>query len=202
MSSFSSETKFTKIVSEEIATPRSRHTSRRRRIPMLASPRRRARCDRRAVTATKHEPGLWPACRVVSNGSAMEVWVLWMRLLSHYQRARGEVFAVVPLLRAAFSCWLSVVRREAAAKLCVSLCSTEQPSQIQNQSFFHATQRTGSTDKPLLSRPQKISSPLASASPLARQLYRCSIGFPHAWLTTFCNPEHPDALATTPHSLR
>ena len=35
-----------------------------------------ARAVVRAVTATKHEPGLSPSCRVVSCGSAMEVWVL------------------------------------------------------------------------------------------------------------------------------
>ena len=56
-SSFPRETEFTKFVSEEIATVRARHTSRRHRIPMLA-----ARAIVRAVTATKQEPGLSPLC--------------------------------------------------------------------------------------------------------------------------------------------
>ena len=59
-----------------------------------------ARAVVRAVTATKHEPGLSPLHRVVSYGSAMEVWDLLMRL-SHNQRARSEAFAGVPLQRAA-----------------------------------------------------------------------------------------------------
>ena len=62
--SFSRETEFTKFVSEENATARSRHASRRRRIPM---PRHRARCNRheaRAVTAA-----LISCCLVrLSNG--------------------------------------------------------------------------------------------------------------------------------------
>ena len=72
----------------------------------------------------------------------------------------------------------------AAAKLCLSLCSTERPLQIRNLSIFHVTQRTGPTDEILQRRPQKTSSPLASARPFALQLYVCSIGFPPAWRTT------------------
>ena len=49
-----------------------------------------ARAIVRAVTVTKHEPGLSPSCRVVSYGSALEVC----------QGAGWEVFAVVPLKRA------------------------------------------------------------------------------------------------------
>ena len=45
MSSCSIEIEFTKFVSEEIATARSRHASRRRRVPMPAGPRHRPRCD-------------------------------------------------------------------------------------------------------------------------------------------------------------
>ena len=54
----------------------------------------------RAVTTTKHEPGLSLSCRDVSCGSAMEVWALLVRL-SHCQRARSKIFTVVPLWRAA-----------------------------------------------------------------------------------------------------
>ena len=48
---FSREIEFTKFVSEEIATARSRHTSRRRRIPMPASPHSSARCNRHEARA-------------------------------------------------------------------------------------------------------------------------------------------------------
>ena len=48
---FSRETEVSKLVSEEITTPRARHTSRRRRIPMPASPHQRARCNRHAARA-------------------------------------------------------------------------------------------------------------------------------------------------------
>ena len=82
---------------------------------------RPARAIVRAVTATKHEPGLSPLNRVVSYGSVMEVWALSMRLLSHYQRARSEVFAVVPLWRAALTRWLSVAI--SAAKLFFFRCA-------------------------------------------------------------------------------
>ena len=57
---------------------------------------RPARVIVRAVTATKHEPGLSPLHRVVSYGSALGDRALLMRLLSYHQSARGEAFAVVP----------------------------------------------------------------------------------------------------------
>ena len=64
---FSRETEFTKFVGREIATARSRHASRWRRIPMAASPRHRARCNRHEARA-----GIVPSCRVclarLSNG--------------------------------------------------------------------------------------------------------------------------------------
>ena len=50
-SSVSRETEFTKFVSEEIATARFRHASRRRRIPMPACPRHRSRCNRHEARA-------------------------------------------------------------------------------------------------------------------------------------------------------
>ena len=51
VSSFSRETVFTKFGSEETATARARHTSRRRRIPMPTSPRHRARCNHHEAPA-------------------------------------------------------------------------------------------------------------------------------------------------------
>ena len=60
-----------------------------------------ARAIVRAVTATKHEPRLPPSYRVVSYGSALEVWAL-------LQRARSEGMSVVPPQRAAWiRCLLS-----------------------------------------------------------------------------------------------
>ena len=54
----------------------SRNLSARRSPHGVGSRCQPARALVRAVTATKHEPGLSPSCRVVSCGSAMEVWVL------------------------------------------------------------------------------------------------------------------------------
>ena len=68
-------TEITKFVNEKIAAVHACHTSRRRRIPMPASPRNRARCDR-------HEARLSPLYRVVSYCSAMEVSALLLRSTS------------------------------------------------------------------------------------------------------------------------
>ena len=192
MSSFSREKEFTKFVSEEDRHSPFPSHCKAARIPMPAGPRRRARCDRHEARA---EFVAFISCCLVrpSNGGPGP--------LSHCQRARSEVFAVVPLQRAAWTRWLSVVISEAAAKHCFSLCPTEHPFQIQNLSMFHATQRIGLTDKPPPSRLQKVSSPLASAFSLALQLYHCSIGFPDAWRTTSAIQRTPSRLVTTPHSL-
>ena len=113
---------------------------------MHTSPRHHARCNRDEARA--RIVALMTCCFVrLSNGG----WALLVRL-SHCKRARSEVFVVVPVWRAAWIRWLSVLKSEA----CFSLCLTEQPSQIQNQSDFRATQKTGPTDKPLPSRPQEI----------------------------------------------
>ena len=146
----------------------------------------------RAVTAPKHEPGSLPSYRVVSYDSGLEVWALLVRS-SHCQRARSELCAVVPFWRAAWIRWSSVVISEAAAKHCFQLCSTEQPSQIQNQSIFHATQRTGLTDN--------------TSDSTAREIISARISFPSCativplldWLHArvaddFCSPEDPGAL--------
>ena len=67
--------------------------------------------------------------------------------------------------------------------------------------IFHATQRTGPTDKLPPRQPRKTPSSLASVSPLVLQLYRCSNGFPHAWRTIFAILKTPLRSVTTPHSL-
>ena len=134
--------------------------------------------------------------RAVSYGSALEFCALQVRL-SHCRRARSEAFAVVLLYRAAWMRWLSAVIIEAAAVHCFMLCLKEHRSQIQNLSFFHATQNSEPAGKPILSRPQKILLHLASASPLAPQLYRCSTGFPPAWRTIFVILKTPTRLVGT-----
>ena len=143
VSSFSRETDFTKFVSEEIASARSRHNSRRRRIPMPARLRHRARCNR--TEARAGIIALLSCCLVRLSNEGL---ALFMRL-SHFLRESGEVSAVVPRWRAAQIRRISVGMSEAAAKHCFSLCSTKQPFQIQNLSNCHATQRTGPTDEPL-----------------------------------------------------
>ena len=192
LSSFSSQTDFTKFVSEEIATARSRW---RNRIPMPANPHHRSRCLRHEARAgiVAH----MSCCLVRPSNGGLNLLVR----SSHYQRARGEVFAVVPRWRAAWTRSLSVVISEAAAKHCFSLCLTEHPFQIQNLSIFRATQGIGPTDASLPCRMHKTSPPRASASLLVLQLYCCSTGFPQVWRTTLATLRTPTLLATTPHSL-
>ena len=179
---FPRETEFTKFVSEEIATD----TSRRRRILMPASPRRRARCDRHEARAGN--VALMSCCLVrLSN----EVWAFLVKL-SHYQRAQRELFAVVPLLRAAWIHWLSVVISEAAAKHFFGVLngtSISDPEPVN----FHAPENWA-YDKPHPIPPQEKSSPLASVSPLAPQLYHYSIGFPLVWRTIFAILRSPTRL--------
>ena len=55
-------------------------------------------------------------------------------------------------------------------------------------------EKAGLTAKLPPRQPQERSSPLASASLLVLQLYRCSIGFPHVWRATLVNHEDSDAL--------
>ena len=97
---FFQKTEFSKFASEEIAT---------QPVPVttqggVGSRCQPARATLRAAIATKHEPGQSPSKIVVSYGSTMH--------------ARGEVSAVVPLLRAAWIRWLSAGMSDAAAKLC------------------------------------------------------------------------------------
>ena len=64
-----------------------------------------------------------------------------MRLLSHHQRARSVILAVVPLLRVALTRWFPVATSEAAAKPFFSLCLTEHPSQIQTSAILRTLER-------------------------------------------------------------
>ena len=181
LASFSKETEFRKFVGEAIATARFRLKARRCRIPMLASPCRRARCN-------CHEARAWivavmSCCLVrLSNGGLS----LPDETVSRsFPACTQQRICRVPLGPAASTRWLSVVTSAAAAKHCFSLCSIEHPLQIQNLSSFHVTQRTGRSDKVSLRRPQKTSLPLASVSLLALQLYHWSIGFSNVWVAIF-----------------
>ena len=77
----------------------------------------------------------------------------------------------------------SVVTSEAAAKHCFRCAQRSISISAAEPVNFHATQRTGPT-----------SSPLASVSPLALQVYRCLDWLPSSVAHDFCNPEDPDAL--------
>ena len=155
---------FTKFVSREIATARSRHTSWRRWIPMPASPRHRARCNRHEARAGF--VALISCCRQAQH--------------------RRFGFAMVPLQRAAWTRYLSVVMSETAAKQFFFRCA-QRNSYLRSRTcqLFMRPREAGLTDKPPPSRPQRISSPLASVSLLVPQLCRCSIGSPHACSSFF-----------------
>ena len=161
---------------------------------MTASPRHRAPCNRHEARA-----GLLPSYRVVSYGSAIEAWPpsesVSLPACTQRRIRRGAALAssLDPL---AFS---GDLRGRCKALFYAVVNGTR--SQIRNLSIFHATQRTGPTDMPLPSRPQKILYPLVSASPLVLQSNRCSTGFPHAWRTICANLRTPTPLVTIPHSL-
>ena len=152
---FSWETEFAHIVGEETSAARSRHTSRRRRIPISVSPRHRARCNHEARAGTVTQT----SCCLVR---------------------------CVPL---AFT-----VMTSAAQQSTVFRCA---------QRITHYRSRTCQifmrpTDEILLRQPQRTSSSLPSVSPLARQLYRCSVGFAHARRMIFAILRTPTRMVTTP----
>ena len=169
ISSFSRKTKFTKFVSEAIATARSRHTSRWCRIPMPASPRRRARCNR-------HEARALTSCclvRLSNGGRGPPTEIVSLPACTQRSICRGAALAtrLDPLA-------FSGVKRGRSKALCFAVLggtSISDPAPVS----FHATQRTGSTDKP----------------------YRCSIGFLHAWRSIYTILMTLTHLATTLFSL-
>ena len=162
---FSKETVFTKFASEETTTARARHSSRRRRIPMPASPHHGARCNRHEARA-----GI-VLYRVVSCGSAVEVLAFLRR------------FALsLP------ACTQRGTRRGAAKG------SAEHLLQIQNLSNFHATQRAGPTDEISQRQPQKTSSPLAISFPACAAIVPLLDWHPACEAHDSGNPEIPNAL--------
>ena len=181
VSPFSRETVFTKLVSEEIAAARSRHNSRRRRIPMPASPHHRARCNRHESRA----------------GIVALTYCCVVRLSNGGLGPPDEIVSLPACTRRNIRCGAALASRRdplafsgdkrGAAKCCFSLCLTEHPFQTQNLSIFHATQTTGPTGASLPSR-ARISFPTRAAIvPLLDWLPACVAH-------DFCNPEDPDAL--------
>ena len=183
ISSFSREIEFTKCISEKIATARARHTSRRRQIPMLASPRHRARCNRHEARAGI--VALVSCCLVRLSSGGLgppDETALSSPACTQRSICRGTALAnsLDPL---AFS-----GDKRDHSKALFSLCSTEHPLQIQNLSIFHATKRAAPTDE----KPQR--------QPHMHQLPR-SRCIPRAWRMTCAILRTPTRLVTTPHSL-
>ena len=204
MSSFSRETKFT-------------HNLSARRSPQLVPVNRPqdgvgsrcppARAVVRAANATKHEPGLSPSYRVVSYGSALEAWALPMRLLLHLitsVHSAKYLFAVVPLWRAAWIRWPSVVKCAACNKaLFFAVLNGTSISDPEPVNFSCDPEELGlRTSHSRVNRTRKYlrSHQLPFSRP---QLYRC---FQLASRTHVADdlscPEDPTTrLVTTPHSL-
>ena len=134
-----------------------------------------------AATATKHEPGMSPLHRVVSYGSATEVWPPDEIALSSSACTQRSIRCGAALAS----------RLDPLTKLSSLLCSTEHLFQIQNPSVVHATQATGPADDITQRHPRKTS-PLASAFPLALQLHHRSL--PGCVAHDFCNPKNSVAF--------
>ena len=176
------ETQFTKFVGEEIATAHSRHSSRRCRIPMPASPRHRTRCNRHEARAGI--VALVSCCLArLSNGG-----LGFLMRLSHYQRARGEVFAVLPLWRAAWIRWLPVVISEAAAMHC----------------FSHVPNGTSMSDPEPVNIFMRCSELGLRTNPFHRACCKCTVtrlSSRHVGRTTCAILRTPTRKVTTPNSL-
>ena len=168
-SSFSRETEFTKFVSEEIATARSRHASRQRRCG--------ARCNRHEARAGIVALISYCLVRLSNGGLGLVV------RLSHRQCACSEGIDVALascLDPPAFSGYKRG-RCKALSFAVLDGTAISDPEPVR----FSCDQRNGPTDKLLPSRPQKKPSPLASASPLV---------LPACVADDTCSLEDPDAL--------
>ena len=144
MSTVSRETEFTKFVSEEIATVRSRHSSRRRRIPMPASPRRRARCDRHEARAGTAAFLSCCLVRLSNGGLCLLDEIVSLPACTQRFICRG----------AASASRLDPLGGEGGRSnaLFFSLCPTEHPFQIQKPVHFSCDPENW-TDKPPPSQP-------------------------------------------------
>ena len=156
------------------------------RWSVLASPRRRARCDGNEACG-----GIYARIRCCL---ALELWVLLVkRKATFIRRAPGRTSARCccrePLERAGFQ-WRSV----GAAKLSFSPCWTEHRSHTQDKCFLSATENSGRTIRPLPRHPKRTSSlPVsvslracgerASARLVAKSLAHCCSGSPNVACT-------------------
>ena len=143
---FKRETEFTKFVHEQVATARARHISRRRRIPMPASPRHRARCNRHEARAGI--VALMSCCLVRPSSGGLgppDQTALSLPACTQRSICRGAALAsrLYPL---AFS---GDKRRRSKALFFAVLNGT-------SISDREPAQKAGPTDEPPPSRPQKI----------------------------------------------
>ena len=108
----------------------SRHNSRQRQIPMPASPRHRARCNRHEARAVI--VALFSCCLVRHSNGGLGPPGETVSLPACTQRSirRGAASS------SRLDRWLSVGMSVAATKHFFSLCLTEHPFQIQNLSIF------------------------------------------------------------------
>ena len=113
--------------------------------------------------------------------------------LSHCQRSRSEVFDVVPLWRAAWTRWLSVVISEVCSKALffalLNGTSISDPEPVN----FHATARIGPADRPPPSRPPKDIISARISFPARAAIVPLLDWFPACAAHDFSNPEDPDA---------
>ena len=171
MSFLFGEMQFTNFVSEEIATARCRHTSKRRRIPMPASARRRARCYRHDARAGIVALTLCCLVRVSTGGLGPP----------------GDIVSLP-------ACTQQIVRRGAAPSSRLeplSFCKA-RPLQstvfrcAQRNCYLRSQATSESTSQDIIS-PQSSFSARAAGVPLLDWL-------PARVVRDFCNHEDPDAL--------
>ena len=187
LSSFSSETEFTKFASEEIATARSRHNSGRHRIPMPASPRHRARCN-------SHEARAW----IVAVTSCCLV-----RLSSGGMGPPDEIALSSPARTRRFIC-----RGAAVASRLDPLAFSG--TRGRSKALFYAVLNGTSISDPepvnFSCDPEIWACGHATSEPTAKDMISAPISFPTRAVVQlldclpecvahdFCNPEDPDAL--------
>ena len=153
-----------------------------------------------AVTATKHELGLSPLYRVVSYGSALEVWALLMRL-SHPACTRRSTCRGAALASCLDPLAFSGDKRGRSKALFFAVLNGTSISDPEPVNFSCDPENWACGRAPSEPTAKAVISAHSSFLPLARQMYRYSIGFLHARRTIFATLTIPRRLMTTPHSL-
>ena len=163
------------------------------RLLCFRGPRERARkwiwsaksCSR-AVSGHGHTLSVIPALMSCVSRAAQ----LW-----RFGPSRWDCFPLIPSVHAAKHLpWCRFGEPPRHAALFFFALNGESIADPEPVSL-HVTQRTGLADNVPQRQPQKTSSPLASVSLLALQLYRCSIGFPNAWLMMFAILRTPTRMS-------